>query len=187
MASFVVEELKGVGVEVSQHRYGCRILCRLLEHSATEGTTAELVTEILLDARNLSRHTYGYHVVRCILEHALPEHRSLIASALSGGVQRHAKHRHASFIIEKAFAHCDDQAREGLAFELLQRPESILDLARHQFGRHVVSQLVRGYGACSQQALQNLRVGLPQVKTSKHGRRLIEELRPQLECSAASA
>lgn len=186
MASFVVEELKGAAAEVARHRYGCRVLCRLLEHSATEEGTADLVNELLLEARDLSRHAYAYHVIRCILEHGLPEHRHRIATALCSGVQRHAKHRHASFVVEKALAHCNDEAREGLANELLQRPENILDLARHQFGRHVVSQLVRLPGSCSQKALHNLRVGLPKVQTSKHGRRLIEELKHQLVHSAAA-
>jgi len=184
MASFVVEELKSTATDSARHRFGCRILCRLLEHSATEGGTAELVNELLTEARDLSRHAYGYHVIRCILEHGLPEHRSQIAHALCGGLQRHAKHRHASFVVEKALAHCDEEAREGLAHELLQRPETVVDLARHQFGRHVVSQLVRLPGDCSQRALHNLRCGLPQVQTSKHGRRLIEELKPQLSAAA---
>jgi hypothetical protein len=187
MASFVVEELSASVLQVARHRYGCRILCRLLEHSATEEGTARLINNLLLDARDLSRHAYGYHVVRCILEHGLPEHRHRIATALCGGVQRHAKHRHASFVVEKALAYCGEQARDCLANEVLQKPENILDLARHQFGRHVVSQLVRIPGECSQRAICNLREGLAQVQTSKHGRRLIEELRPQLKLGEATA
>lgn len=187
LTSFVVEELQGHGLEMARHRYGCRILCRLLEHSATEGRTAELVEELVVDTRDLSRHAYGYHVIRCILEHGLPRHRNSIAAALSGGIQRHSKHRHASFVVEKALAHCDEQARECLANEVLQTPEHIVDLARHQFGRHVVSQLVRLPGDCSRKAIYNLHVGLPQVQSSKHGRRLIEQIRPQLALGAAIA
>lgn len=186
MASFMVEELQGTAAEVARHRYGCRILCRLLEHSATEGGSTQLLNELLSQARDLSRHAYGYHVIRCILEHGLPEHRHRIATALCSGVQRHAKHRTASFVVEKALAHCDEQGRDCLVKELLQRPETVTDLARHQFGRHVVSQLVRLPGDCSQKALHHLRVGLPQVQTSKHGRRLTQELKNQLMPSAAS-
>lgn len=186
MASFIVEEIRSSAGELARHRYGCRILCRLFEHSGTEGATAELIKELVSEARELSRHAYGYHVMRCILEHGLPEHRHHIAYALCNGVQRHAKHRHASFVVEKALAHCEEQARELVARELLQRPENVVDLARHQFGRHVVSQLVRIPGECSQMALHNLREGLPQVQTSKHGRRLIEGLKQQLMVSATS-
>jgi hypothetical protein len=185
MASFVGSELKGMIGEVARHRYGCRILCRLFEHSGTEGGSVELVEELLSEVHDLSRHAYGYHVIRCILEHGLPDHRRRIANALCSGAQRHAKHRHSSFVIEKAIAHCDENARAVLTSELLQRPENVVDLARHQFGRHVVSQLVRSPGDCSQKALHNLRTGLAQVKTSKHGRRLIEELKQQLIVSAA--
>ena len=31
-ASFVVDELKGVGQEVARHCFGCRVMCRILEH-----------------------------------------------------------------------------------------------------------------------------------------------------------
>lgn len=185
MASFIVEELQGVAGEMARHRYGCRILCRIFEHSGTDAGTAGLINELLSDAKELSRHAYGYHVVRCILEHGLPEHRSYVAIALCCGAPRHARHRHASFVVEKALAHCDEKACEILANEILQRQETIVDLARHQFGRHVVSQLVRTPGACSEKALFHLRAGLPQVQTSKHGRRLIEELKQQLFVNAA--
>jgi len=180
--TFMVKELEDMAFEIARHRYGCRILCRLLEHAAMESGTAKLIDNLLHDARELSRHAYGYHVVKCILEHGLPEDRDRVAYALVGGAQRHAKHRTASFVIEKALAHCDghSDARNLLANELLQRPENTIELARHQFGRHVVSQLVRLPGDVSTKAIDNLRRGLSEVQSSKHGRRLVQELHKQL-------
>jgi len=186
--SFMIKELEGRAFEVARHHYGCRILCRLFEHAALDSGTTKLVDNVLRDARELSRHAYGYHVIKCILEHGESQHRDCIAYALLGSAQRHAKHRTASFVMEKALAHCDasSEAHNALANELLARPENIVELARHQFGRHVVSQLVRLPGDCSTKAIDNLRRGLPQVQSSKHGRRLVEELRSQLECSTAA-
>lgn len=186
--SFMIKELEDRAAQVARHPYGCRILCRLFEHAATESGTTRLVDQILSDATELSRHAYGYHVIKCILEHGKPQHRERIAYALLGGAQRHAKHRTASFVMEKALAHCDasSEAHKALASELLARPENTVELARHQFGRHVVTQLVRLPGDCSTKAIDNLRRGLPQVQSSKHGRRLVEELRSQLECSTAA-
>lgn len=186
--SFMIEELEDRAVEVAQHSYGCRILCRLFEHAATESGMNKLIDHVLRDARELSRHTYGYHVIKSILEHGVPQHRERIAYSLVGGAQRHAKHRTASFVMEKALAHCNasSEAHKALASELLARPENTVELARHQFGRHVVSQLVRLPGDCSAKAIHNLRRGLQEVQSSKHGRRLVEELRSQLECSPAA-
>jgi hypothetical protein len=188
LISFVVKELEDKANEVAQHRFGCRILCRLFEHAAGEVETMELIEKVLYNARELSRHAYGYHVLRCILEHGQPDHRDLVALACVGGAQRHAKHRTASFVIEKALAHCDpdSEARNTLASELLERPEIIVELAKHQYGRHVVSQLVRVPGYCSEKALDNLRCGLAQVQSTKHGRRLVEELRSQIMSSEAA-
>lgn len=185
MTNFVGEEILGAGGEVARHRYGCRIICRLLEHSATERGTYALINELLMDARDLSRHAYGYHVMRCILEHGLPDHRRRVAKALCGGLQRNSKHRHASFVVEKALAFCDEPGRQSLKNELMGRPENIVDLARHQYGRHVVSQLTR-LPECGQQAIDTIRFMKPQVQTTKHGRRLLEQLRPCLEGSATA-
>jgi pumilio RNA-binding family len=186
MTSWMAEELLGTAGEIARHHYGCRVICRLLEHSATERGTYALINELLMETKDLSRHAYGYHVVRCILEHGLPEHRRRVARALCGGLQRNAKHRHASFVVEKALAFCDEHMRTGLAEELLARPENIADLARHQYGRHVVSQLVQIPGDCSQKAIDSIHIMRPQVQATKHGRRLLEQLRPHLEASAVA-
>merc|ERR1711988_1336486 len=82
--SFIVEELNGFAIEVARHRFGCRILCRILEHGSLEdGRTAQLLQEVLDDAEALSRHTYGNFVIATILEFGLPQHRQQVAHVLS--------------------------------------------------------------------------------------------------------
>merc|ERR1712151_1490082 len=47
-ANYVVQkvvETQPTSVAVTRHRYGCRILCRLLEHSASDPGTVALVDE----------------------------------------------------------------------------------------------------------------------------------------------
>merc|ERR1719191_1039152 len=54
---FVAEELLGAGAEVARHRYGCRVLCRLvLRHGDTSiAHMDELIEELLADASDLAR------------------------------------------------------------------------------------------------------------------------------------
>merc|ERR1712151_274397 len=56
LSSFIISELCGHGSEVSRHRYGCRIICRLVEHLGSYAKTVDLIEEILKDAGELCRH-----------------------------------------------------------------------------------------------------------------------------------
>lgn len=178
---FVLEELQGIGAEVAKHRYGCRIICRLLEHSSAEPIAQKMIEELVADTRELSRHAYGYHVLRSILEHGLPDHRHRIASALlRGDVARLAKNRSASFVIEKALEFCDTEDRNALANSVVRKPGSVAALAKHQFGRHVVRELLKVPGAPSQKTRDDLRLADSFIRSCKHGRRCIAELQPLL-------
>merc|ERR1712070_730653 len=55
---FIVEEILGAGVEFARHRYGRRILCRLVQrHGETPiARTDELIEELLSNASDLARH-----------------------------------------------------------------------------------------------------------------------------------
>jgi len=185
--SFVIDELQDMVGDVARHQKGCRVLCRLVEHAAAEPLTTKLISTLVADANELSRHNYGHHVLRSLLEHGLPADRHQIAVALCQGAHRNAKHKTASFVVEKALAYCQEDAQKLLATELLQYPGTTVDLARHQYGRHVVSQMVRLPNDCSTRALDNLRHGFAQVQTSKHGRRLIAELQGQLFPQSSAA
>merc|ERR1712242_555072 len=93
--SFVPEELRGMGLEVARHRYGCRIFCRLLEHSADHPEPAALIEEVLQDAIGLCRHSFGHYVVQSILEHGTTEQKQHIVDALSDDFLRSVQDRNA--------------------------------------------------------------------------------------------
>merc|ERR1712070_1152286 len=83
-STFVAEEIVGVAARVARHRHGCRIIIRLLEHSASEASTISVVEELLLEAQELLRHSYGHFVLQAVLEHGMPCHKHAIAMALLG-------------------------------------------------------------------------------------------------------
>ena len=55
---FLFEEMSGHAVTAARHRYGCRVLERLLEHCPSS-QTAPLIEEVLLGTQQLCRHTFG--------------------------------------------------------------------------------------------------------------------------------
>merc|ERR1719265_2384979 len=127
-SSFIVEELLGSGAVVSRHRFGCRILCRILEHdSLTEGATAQLLDEILdSGTEDLCNHAFGSYVVRHLLEFGLPEHRRKIATVLSSDVMGYSKQRQSSHVVEAALKYCSAEDQRMLAEQLMSRRDQLM-------------------------------------------------------------
>jgi len=177
LVAFVAEELTGAAGRAARHRYGCRILCRLLEHTIATEATATLVDELLAETAELSRHRFGHHVVESALEHGLPEQRKRIALALVGDLQRHARNRNASYVVEAALGHCGPDEREALATGLLNGPGGLAALAQSQFGYHVVRAVLRHPGGGSDAALRQLQRATEELRGSRYGQKLLESLR----------
>jgi len=144
VSCFIVEELLGVAAEVSRHRFGCRVLCRLLEHlSPSDQKISSLVEEILKDAASLCRHSYGNFVLQHILEFGLADQRHEVVSALSKDLRGNARNQHAAHGIEKALSFCAVDDRDSILEELFQDSNNLLELAGHQFGCYVVRALLK--------------------------------------------
>ncbi|CAE8708987.1 unnamed protein product, partial [Polarella glacialis] len=190
-ADFVVQELRSQGAATARHRFGCRIICRLMEHSASEEDTAALADEVLEHAEELCRHSFGHHVVQSILEHGLPRQRACIAAALCHDLHRSARNRNASYVIEKALTYCSEEDRHAISTGLLSSPEDIALLAQNQFGAFVVRALLRLPGDSGQTALEHLKLGASQQRcqqqVGKHLHRLLEEHLPAAATAAAAA
>lgn len=167
---FVVQELVGVGQEVSRHRFGCRVFCRLLEHCSLEDPClALLVDEVLADAGALSCHVFGNYVVRHILEFGFPHYRRWIAQALYTQLSSCAANQFGSRVVETALDFCCPEDQHLLVCELLRNPGQLVALAMHLSGRHVVKALLRRPSEEQQVAL-TLRPYASQLRASKYGK-----------------
>jgi len=186
--AFIVQELLGAGKEIARHRYGCRVLCRLMEHhSCAEhigGDTAVLVDEVVKDASELCRHSFGHHVVQSILEHGTSQHRDSIITALSHDMFELAGHRSASYVVEKALVFGSLPAREFMALELIKNVDHFLLLAEGQFGCRVIAAVLRTSGDVSQTAQVILKSSEERLQMSKYGRRTIQDLK---RCSKSAS
>jgi len=179
VAGFVAKELLGAGAATSRHRYGCRIICRLIEHCAGDARTATLMDEVLAESNELSRHSYGHHVVQSVLEHGHAGHRHRVAAAMRGDLLRGARNRNASYVIEKALTHCSEEDRQAMASELLASPDGVPQLAQCQFGGFVVKALLRLPGEDSTAAsacFERLQRAAGELQATKYGKRLLEDV-----------
>lgn len=171
---FIVDELCGIGYETARHRFGCRLLCRILEHlSPGDNGTRRLIDDILLKVEDLCSHAFGSYVVRHVLEFGLPEHKHRIAIALVPYVGWYAKHKLGSHVVEAAIRMCSLEDQQALAVPLLADQE-LAGVASNQFGRHVVRALLAG--PLKDDAKEGLVRVKEQLRHSRFGRGVLHKL-----------
>jgi len=177
---FISEELRGAGVQVSRHRYGCRVICRLLEqHGDNAGASeveAALLEEIVEGLSDVFRHEFGRHVACSILEHSSNNHRARVAALLAENPLSHAMNRNASYVVERALEFCDHEGRALIARPLLAHLDVLLLLSQSQAGSHVVRALLRPGQGTRQHVLEELRRLAPGLQASKYAKPLLREL-----------
>lgn len=176
--AWIVEELVGAGVPVARHRYGCRVICRLMEHhpvfSPTGGAGQTLVDEIVGATVQLARNEFGRHTVVKLLEQGTDCRRSQVVAALLADLLAQARHRNASYVVEAALEHSPDEDRMAMVHELT-RGEVLVQLAQCQSGCHVIRSLLEPWAGCRQAVLATLSSSGDALQGSKYGQLLLRE------------
>jgi hypothetical protein len=178
LTRFIIHELIDEAADVARHRFGCRVVCRLLEHSATDDDTVALVDKILENVGPLCQHSFAHHVIECILEHALPRQKSLIAVKLQVDVLSFARNRAATYVVEKALQNCSSADQCALIEALVVDREGFVALAENQFGFHVAKAAASAEVDPSRKAVaivndSNLYY---QLQSNKYGKRVLDAL-----------
>jgi pumilio RNA-binding family len=179
-ASFVSDELIGNVAEVARHRYGCRILCRLVEHhsGAESMATKILIDELLQDVAPLCHHSFARHVIESVLEHGTYEQRHKVAVEISRDMLHHARNRNSSYVVERALSSCSIEDQRMIASEFLRSGrDRVVGLAMHDCGSHVVKALL--ISECTeyvQMIRQILKASEARLTLSKYGKRFLEKI-----------
>jgi len=175
--NFIPHELIGIGKEVACHRFGCRILCRLLEHGSLEEASKQaLLEEVLADTDSLSRHAYGNFVLRHLLEFGHPWHQHSIATALCTNIVETAKDQNGSHVVESAVEFCETADKHAIADALLSDPDEVRSLATDNYGRHAVKALLKTPGVWQEHIAAILSPSKRALKESKQGRPVLQAL-----------
>jgi len=179
---FIIDELlfwPPSWIGVAKHRFGCRIIERLLEH-CPEHMTAPLIDAVVSEAGTLARHPYGNYVVQHVLEYGTDVHRKLLVSAcIESGIGFLAQHRIASNVIESALGRVCSADQQAIGLALLATPQTLLVISCSRYGTHVVQRLleVLSPGPLQVEVTRQLIGNLPTIMTSKHSKHLVEKLK----------
>jgi len=174
-SSFVCRELAHSCARLARHRYACRIFCRLQEFCGNRDLTLQLIDELLVEAEDLCRHNFGHHVVQSVLEHGHEKHRKVVANILKADLLSFAKHRNASYLVEKALSYCAVEDQRALLSQL-GRTDVIVELARSQFGCYVAKSLLQDERVNGQEALNRIQAMANDFARTRHGQRLLVEI-----------
>merc|ERR1712137_719146 len=99
-----------------------------------------------------------------------------IGKSIRSNIFHFAKNRCASYVIEKALRLCKPEDSRAMVVELLADPRSFCALAIHECGMHVVKAVLKSNTGGAEKAKEILLEEVAQVKSSKYGKRLLDEL-----------
>ncbi|CAJ1394746.1 unnamed protein product [Effrenium voratum] len=171
--SFVATGALGHGTQMSRHRFGCRIFCRLFEFHARQEGTLLLVEEILQEAEDLSCHPFGHHVIQTILEHGCQKHRDAVAEVILSNPMGFAQNQNSSYLVEKALLNCSDVLQEWLLSEL---SSNLTTLAPSRYGCYVARAVVEHPKTQREVAMAQVIACVPELRKTKHGQFLMYDL-----------
>lgn len=181
-AVFIAEEILPRLLHVCRNRYGCRIICRLLEQKSWDHQAMSLLVDILLQkVCELSRHPFGHYVIQSLLENGNAEQQKRVAQGFFDELHRHATNRTGSHVLEKVFFFCGAEERRTLAGELLREDgevdaEKIDTLAQNQSGCRTLRAMVHAPVEESLQVLSYIQQNLSCIQDNKWGRKMVEDL-----------
>jgi len=196
MGIFIAEELvgerQGNAAGNARHKFGCRVLCRLIEHWRDDGGSVGdrpwpvtiLIEEILKDAVGLCRHSYGNFVLQHLLEHGHSEHKHVIFLACSAELEANAKDKHACHVIEKALEECCEDDRLAITSKLVASPNLVFQLCEDQYGSYVVRKVLDQQRSQHSTVVEDYVRQFASGRYSKFWKRALEEYQ---EAAAAAA
>eukprot|EP00427_Karlodinium_veneficum_P024187 CAMPEP_0169103338 /NCGR_PEP_ID=MMETSP1015-20121227/22662_1 /TAXON_ID=342587 /ORGANISM="Karlodinium micrum, Strain CCMP2283" /LENGTH=421 /DNA_ID=CAMNT_0009164529 /DNA_START=116 /DNA_END=1381 /DNA_ORIENTATION=- len=178
-AGFIVDELKGSANKVARQQFGCRVLCRILEHLApNDDSTVQLLDEILRDdVEELCYNEFGSYVARHLLEFGYARHKQKIAKVLFDDLLMYSKDKFGSHVVETALRQCSQEDQHKLANHLLHSQDDLLAVAGSQFGRHVARALFSMPGELRKKAVEVLLPVESKLKSMRYGKSVLQSLR----------
>lgn len=133
----IAQELMGQGttetLQVAKHRYGCRIVQRILEFG-DPAVTGELSEILIGGAKDLCTHAFGNYVMQQLLVHGSEHHSHELVKLLRIDAAELCASFHAPAVIAEALRVEGRQDVVELALALAEKPDLLSRMARSEHG-----------------------------------------------------
>mmetsp|Transcript_36291 Transcript_36291/g.91415 ORF Transcript_36291/g.91415 Transcript_36291/m.91415 type:complete len:320 (-) Transcript_36291:160-1119(-) len=157
------EVMDGKLIQAARHKYGCRVIQRLLEHCPVE-QIHELVELLLAEFLEVSRHAYGIFVVQKLLQHTVEEQRDRLADLVEQHATALALHPHGCAVLGVALEHGSLAERRRLAEMLLEDRSHLAFMASTRHGTAIVTSLLETLDDSGRKRLSALSKGHPKLE-----------------------
>lgn len=150
---FLLQELrKGWGAcSMARHKFGCRVLERILEHFTacreTKSELEEFLAGLMAELQVLSRHLFGNFVVQHLVEYGDDAQRTEVCRALRRDLRAAALDEHAVCVLDRALEWLPEDERSALADGVVAMPALLPVMASSRSGELALERLVLVVGA----------------------------------------
>lgn len=168
---FIVDELM-TGPTIFQavrHKYGCRIVQRLLEH-ALSNQVHNIAEAILSDIYWISRHPYGNFVMQHLLQCGVDDHRHRICKAIEHDIAGLGRDTHGRAVISAAMACAAHEDRVMIARAVFREPGLLVCMARTRHGQLAAKFVVQVLEGSELQDARRLLFAEDLLSESRFGR-----------------
>lgn len=176
-SQFIINEIllrgRAGAQDAARHRYGCRVIQRLLEHCRPE-QVEHLVEAFLSSAMALSRHEFGNFVMQQVVEHGTPSQRHRLACVLAQHARAAGSDMTACAVVTKALRHCSEKDARTLAQELVRENRLIARMARSRHGHGAARAMLHWLqGEERVEAERQLLAEAASLRTSRYGKSVL--------------
>ncbi|CAE8584340.1 unnamed protein product [Polarella glacialis] len=176
-SQFIIDELMARGaMNVARHKYGCRIIQRLLEHCPPD-QVRNLTQELLEDAVGLSKHTYANYVMQHLIEHGGGDHQKHLSRILLLNASELGADPNACAVLGKALSLGEPDDKVNLANVLCSMPGLLLKMSHTRYGHAAAKlslQLVSG--PVRVRARSALLADIEALRSTRYGRSVAANL-----------
>jgi len=186
---FILPELRrwGKPSALARHRYGCRVLERLIEHFPPHDL-ALFIGEVLEEALHLCRHVYGNFVMQHVLEHGEQTQKKRIIDVLCSDLAGVALDQHACSVLDKALSYGSPSDQLLLAEQVINERGLLAAMATMRGGFAATQRLFRVVGGrLLEEARSQLASQAQDIQRTKHGRALIGAVLPDYRVQQMSS
>ncbi|EPR79006.1 Pumilio protein [Spraguea lophii 42_110] len=133
---YFIEYFQNHSVNMSMHKYGCRVIQRLLIDNHQD----VMVKNIIDNTSLLAENQYGNYVLQFILDNGNEVNKKRIINKILPKVYEYSKHKFASNVVEKCVVQADNEERIKMVDRL--NGDNIFDMSTDKFANYVVQRLI---------------------------------------------
>lgn len=148
---FIIKGFKSDFSYYSRHKYGCRVIQRLLDVCKKQNNkklNASIMTQLLSnnEIELLSTNEYGNYVVQWILKDGDDRDKKSVIKRVRTKILSLTKNKFGSHVVEKCFQHSKKDDRQLFFDEVLtcgdKKSLPLIEMAKNEFGNYVLQKML---------------------------------------------